>query len=1194
MGSLVSRQSLPNRSHAVRGEATGEVIALIVALFAALSVSLPMPSPGVAEDIWFRESLRAISDWEDLLAAWETEVDEADRVPSFPVPADGTTVAWPNPLPARLIPSQAPALPLQLDYTRAGEDIVGYHHPGGGGADRWYHPYERKFDRLCSFVPRVAPFRLDLAGPREWLRGENTLEFTLASATDAPIAVEVLLELRTPGAGPIVLTRTVELAAGEEAQVSLPVALDEPGGGLLLLRLRVDEQAWFVPLLTHVEDAERALASVRQILAEHPDAQGTARLAEVERLAAGATGERWREAFLAASQLREELLLSRIDFDELLLLQRKPFDSEQPFMDAHHLPNRPGGGIYRLAPVSPEGKLRPVVENLGEGVYRDLCLDWDASRMLFSFGNGSDKWNDPLSYHIWEVATDGSGLRQLTEGPRNDCEPFYLPNGQIGFTSDRSGHIVMCGGDRHAPTLHIMESDGSHPRLLSANVFNDFNPTVMPDGRILYSRWEYNERSVTSLHNPFTMNPDGTMVMPFYGNATWKPNVVMFPRPVPGSSKVMGLFTAHHGQTHGAVGLIDTGRGVDGDAPLTLLTPEVPVTGEHHLDSRGGWFSDPWPLSEETFLANYTPTVVPWLEWTWALYVSDRHGNLALVSRAPGISLAEPVPLRPRPRPLERAPAPRDCDSETASAEVLLQDVAIGLRDVPPGTVRSLRVLEDVPRVGLLEGGVITTSGTSIYTVKRILGTVPVAADGSARIELPANRNVYFEALDAEGREVQRMRSVVCLKPGERRTCIGCHEPRNSAPPLRSLEALRSRASAPAPPPWGERTLSYLRDVQPVLDAQCLGCHAHARERNRVILTGDLTDQFCVSYQELLPYLRVANAMRWDHPDDVLAQPPWTYGSRVSPLMRMLDEGHHGVRLTPEDDLRLATWIDANAVYYDRYEWARRPDRRIFVDEPRARLDEIHARRCADCHGDSDGTGGTWRLSLDRFETAGSRMLIAPLARSAGGWQRCGEAVFATTDDPDYSAALAALEEVRAALREAPRADLLSLVGDPAEDARPTLPTPPESVTRTPALEEGALPLDGLPWLSGEAGWTANGDLLPRIGRDVEDRPCVFGMMRIEHAIGTHAPSTIAWSLPEGYSRFRAGACGGEDGGSVVFELWGDGTLLWRSAILRGRLAHEECDRGIAGVRRLDLVVGDAGDGYVADMATWLSPRLIP
>ena len=197
-------------------------------------------------------------------------------------------------------------------------------------------------------------------------------------------------------------------------------------------------------------------------------------------------------------------------------------------------------------------------------------------------------------------------------------------------------------------------------------------------------------------------------------------------------------------------------------------------------------------------------------------------------------------------------------------------DVYEDCRASRAATARFLRILEDVPRHGVHRGGVVLTSGTPIYTIKRILGTVPVEPDGSAYFVVPANRNVYFEVLDDQQREIQRMRSVVCLKPGERRTCIGCHESRHTTPPNRPLAALRRSPSRPEPPPWGTRIVSFLRDVQPVLNARCSRCHTYDRPANGVMLTDDLTDQFTVAYEELLPYLNVAAALRWDHPDDVL------------------------------------------------------------------------------------------------------------------------------------------------------------------------------------------------------------------------------------------------------------------------------------------------------------------------------------
>ena len=1105
------------------------------------------PSEIVRADWHFRESLGPIADWETILARLEESLPAEELTATLPVPVGGEQVEWPNPIPLMLLPvedrgksvrvrllgdkitvERSPAEDEERNQTvTPGETVAAYKHPGGGGKDQWYHAYHRRFDRLTTFAPFPAQFRLEIAAPTDLSRGANELTVGLSSVVDEPIELNLHLEFHEPEATATVGKQSIKLSGRATQSVPFPVQLDRPGGGLLMLTLAGPDRVFRIPLFTHVENVARVLDGVELILSDRPDAEAAKRLAALRTRAEqwqapseSAATENWRRLFEQASRLRDQLLLEQIDFDTLFFVKRKPYFSEQPFMDAHHLFNRPGGGIYRLSPVRPDGRVTPVVDNLGEGVYRDVCLHFSADRFIFAFGNGSDKWDGSQSYHIYEAPIDGSNPRRLTSGPRNDCEAFYMGDGKIGFTSDRSDFFVMCGGDRHSPTLFVMEADGSDPRQLSFNVFNDFNPTMLPDGRILYSRWEYNERSVTSLHNPFTMNPDGTMVSPYYGNATIRPNVVMFPRPVPNSRQVTALFTAHHGQTHGSIGLIDVRRGIDGQKPLTLLTPGVPITGEKAEDSRVGWYSDPVPLSESTYLCSYTPTVLPWLERSWALYVGDRHGNLALVYRDPEISCAEPVPLVARTRPHVRGPASADTDSPSSEATLMMSDVYVGMPDVERGTARYLRVLEDLPRKGVTAGGVIVTSGTLIFTVKRILGSVPIEPDGSAHFVVPANRNVYFEVLDADGREIQRMRSVLCLKPGEARGCIGCHEPRTMAPPDVTPAAFSRGPDRPVPPPWGTQVISFLRDVQPVLNARCVECHTHNRMDNRVILTDDLTDQFNLAYEELLPYLSVAISNRWDHPDDVLARPPYTFGSKVSPLSRLLDAGHHGVELSGDDWERLAGWIDANGVYYDRYEHNRGPKRQIFNGPVRTALDEVFNRRCVECHARGDGRFGTWWMSINRRDVTKSRALAAPLASSAGGWGRCQPAVFPDTEDPDYRSLLSSLGTLAESLKENPRVDLVSIVGTAAESQAVEIPPPPE-----PRIAGDAESVDGdwvylsnLKWESAQAGWTRNKDGLPCLDRDVTNDLLRLGMRRYSKGIGTHAPSEIVYDLGGGYS----------------------------------------------------------------------------
>lgn len=1169
-------------------------------------------------DWHFRESLAAIRDWEDTLAKLDAAKPKIDATPLLPVPDDGTWIAWTNPIPLTLVPPKHRSTRVAVRWTGkqfevrrtaacgktttekiAGDKpVLGIKHPGGGGKDHWYHGYTRRFDALTQFRPVLAPFAVELPASLDLVKGNQHVRCPLRNTTDQPLKIELQWKLHGPTTGGNTQTTTVSLGPQKQGCFELLPVLSNEGGRLLLLTLSCNKQTYRIPLLTHVETVSTVFKSVEQILADEPDAEAAKQLAAMRAEAKTLLPDRsiqagrgWRDLFERASALRDRLLRRHISFDRLIVVKRKPYTSEQPFMDAHHLPNPTGGGIYQLSPVRPDGKLTPIVDSLGDGIYRDVHLHWRADRFLFAFGNGSDRWDSLVSYNLYEVGVDGDGLRQLTRGPKNDAEPFYMPDGQIGFTSDRSEHYVMCGGNRHSPLLHVMDADGSNVRQLSFNVFNDFNPTVMPDGRILYSRWEYNERSVTSLHNPFTMNPDGKMVAPFYGNATIRPNVIMFPRPIPSSHKIMGLLTAHHGQTHGPIGVIDITRGRDWSEPLTVLTPNMPITGEKALDSRHGWCSDPMPLSETTYLCSFTPTVMPWVPDSWAVYVGDRHGNLGLVYRDPEISCCEPVPIVPRDAPHPRPPAPDDTGRTDAEARVVLLDAYEGQPDVQRGTATYLRILEDVPRKGVPEGGVVKTAGTLIFTIKRVLGTVPVEPDGSAYFIVPANRNVYFELLDADQREIQRMRSVICFKPGETQTCIGCHESRNTSPPNRPVQAIEREPSRPTPPPWGTQIVSYLRDVQPVLNTNCVRCHAYARQDGRPVLTDDLTDQFVIGYEELLRHITVAISDRWDHPDDVYPRPAYTYGSKVSPLIELLAKGHHDVKLTEDERLRLITWVDTNGVYYDRYESRHWPKRKIFVDAYRKPLEAVYARRCASCHGSSNDT---WWLSLNWRDPAASRMLLAPLARSASGWGRCDETVFAGKQDADYQTMLGLLSRLRDELDRHPREDLLSLLGTPAVSQVVTLPPPPKPAPMVTAqLPDGNwVWLSDLVWTAARSGWTPNNDGKPRIDRDIRGDRLRLDGKRYRKGIGTHAPSEIRYTIDGKYDRFVATIGGAEANGTVVFQVFGDDTKLFDSGLMHGMKGTREIDVDLGRAKQLRLVVTDGGNNYVCDMANWVDARL--
>jgi mono/diheme cytochrome c family protein len=261
------------------------------------------------------------------------------------------------------------------------------------------------------------------------------------------------------------------------------------------------------------------------------------------------------------------------------------------------------------------------------------------------------------------------------------------------------------------------------------------------------------------------------------------------------------------------------------------------------------------------------------------------------------------------------------------TGEVTLIDVYRGLGDVPRGTIRELRVVQIYPKLSVVANRPpVGIAGEE--NARAVLGTVPVAEDGSARFTVPARKLLCFQALDERGRAYQVMRTATYLQPGERVSCIGCHESR-----LSTLLSPGRTATQPArelqPESFGTTPFGYARTVQPVLDQHCIRCHGGEKPAMGLDLTGTPHQGFSRSYWSLCGGVNFqgggtnpdnagkALVPRFGARNRVQITPPGgMYGARGSRLLTMLDKGHNKVQLSPEEFRLLATWIDLNAVFY--------------------------------------------------------------------------------------------------------------------------------------------------------------------------------------------------------------------------------------------------------------------------------------
>ena len=730
-------------------------------------------------------------------------------------------------------------------------------------------------------------------------------------------------------------------------------------------------QAMLAPLSARdfpvLRDMPCTRAAIEDLLATYGDKyvkgrEFLGRLTELEKavqaaeaaLAAGDHGAKQRIADLARkfTVLRGEALLANplLAFNKLLLVKRGANSLGLPAnWQANSSTGRSGydNQIAVLSPVNPQGKLTTLLKPRTSEFVGDLKLNFDADKLLFSMPDKRMVWQ------VWEVKVDGSGLRQVTPGDEPDVDnfdPCYLPDGRILFTSTRAFHGVPCvGGGDPVANLCSMNADGTGIRQLCFDQDQNWCPTVLNDGRVLYTRWEYSDTPHYFTRLLFQMNPDGSGQMAHNKSNSYWPNSTFYAKPIPGHpTKLIAVISGHHGSARmGELVLFDPAQGrFEAEGAVQRIPGNGKEVKSIITDGLvdGSWpkFLHPFPLSDKYFLVSSKPTP----EAKWGIYLVDVFDNMTLIKQEDGYVLFEPVPLQKTTRP---PVIPDRIDLKQKEATAYLADIYMGpgLKGVPRGTVKKLRIYEPhFAYPGM--GGHINIGIDGPWDVHRILGTVPVEADGSASFKVPANTPVAVQPLDSEGKALQLMRSWYTAMPGEVFSCVGCHETQNSTPPTRQTVASRRKPSEITPWYGPARGFSFKREVQPVLDKYCVGCHKEGAQPHNGQAVPDFTAKthngdrnFTPSYMALHPFVR-----RPGPESDYHMQRPLEFHADTSELVQMLKRGHYNVKLDDEAWDRLITWIDLNVP--DHGTWTEHVNGRRPVMDRRQAMHAKYANRTDD------------------------------------------------------------------------------------------------------------------------------------------------------------------------------------------------------------------------------------------------------
>ncbi|MFV1965359.1 MAG: hypothetical protein ACC628_08045 [Pirellulaceae bacterium] len=801
--------------------------------------------------------------------------------------------------------------------------------------------------------------------------------------------------------------------------------------------MQQDHGTDFSICFTSAPDAAIETRMIQRVLAELGESGRAldARLKAIVAQGAPGADSAWSELYFEACEMRRQQRLKKLVGKYPRIIYTKHYNiggshyayTENP-TDAQSSerqrsnPDWRMGATLCLMEVKPDGHVvsRTLLEE-PDGLIRDPDVSYDGRRVVFSMRDTA--YED--DFHLYELDVATGETRQLTWGLGfADVEPSYLPNGDLIFNSTRCMQITDCFWP-DVVNLYACDGDGRFLRRLGFDQVHTNYPKVLEDGRVIYTRWDYNDRGQVYPQPLFVMNYDGTRQTEYYGNNSWFPTTILHARGIPGTTKLVAVASGHHSHQRGKLILIDRSRGNQEAQGIQLIAPvrETPAVRIDAYGQDGDQFQYPYPLDTSHFLVTCDPVGSSNRTYvrSYGIFLIDRDGHRELLAWDAEISCNQPVPLAARPVPHLR---PSGVDYTKKDGTYYIQNIYAGegLKIIARGSIKKVRViaLEYRPAgircnysLGPAGGALASTPisvGNGCWDVKRVLGDATVYEDGSAWFRAPARTPVYFQALDEKNRAVQTMRSWSTLQPGENASCVGCHENKERTPELtRSTLALEcgpqplDRFYGPA------RGFSFEKEIQPILDRHCVSCHfdrtmtVHLErpfeEEDPIAgrafsLLGDVSNDERAGRGWSDSYLALTGAqfekprsawqgkpnrlVRWiTAQSEPTTLPPYYAGSTQSELLDLLENGHAGVPLSRSDLDKIACWIDLGVPYCGDYteaniwnanekvEFAYYQDKRDKMRE----IEDLHLR--AYVISQTTNAGGT--VELPHFESGGPR-----------------------------------------------------------------------------------------------------------------------------------------------------------------------------------------------------------------------------
>lgn len=613
--------------------------------------------------------------------------------------------------------------------------------------------------------------------------------------------------------------------------------------------------------------------------------------------------------------------------------------------------------IVEFSDLRGESKLKTIFKPEASASIADLKMHWDGKRLMFTSLMPDQRWN------VFEVKTDGTGFKPLVETTEPELEFYdgtYLPDGRVIANSNIGYQGVPCvSGDDPVGNMILYNPETKNLRRLTFDQDANWNPVIMHNGRVMYTRWEYTDLTHYYSRIIMHMNPDGTENKALFGSGSMFPNSTFDVQPLPGhSSAFVGIISGHHGIARsGRLILFDPTKARKGVEGMIQEIPFrnreiIPVVKDELVNGVWPQFVKPIPLNDKYYLVSAKLNQ----QDLWGLYLVDVFDNVTCLAKTEGEGFISPIIVRNTTTPPVIPDRVNLADKE---ATVFIQDIyeGEGLRDIPRGLVKSLRIHAYEYAYLKTPSDHYAQGIQSGWDIKRLLGTVPVEEDGSAIFKIPANTPISIQPLDKDGAALQWMRSWFTGMPGEVVSCVGCHEDQNKIPIPKRVIASQKAPLKLEKPKGGVRSFTFDLEVQPILDRACIACHTG--EGKAFDLRGGKKDKrgYGTAYLNLHPYVH-----RQGPEADMIVLQPYEYHANTSELTRILKTGHYNVSLTDDEWKVMYNWIDYNVPDKGTF------DASLYDGFPYKGFDQIERRKeLTDKY--ACGLGVDWRKEIAEYAT---------------------------------------------------------------------------------------------------------------------------------------------------------------------------------------------------------------------------------